>query len=177
MAERTIALSIDKLFDGNHNHPKIAEFIDGFTHAIRSGDGGRIPSASMEFKVDTSFPLRMLVGIPKKLLTREQKLLTEAYCSYFFGTTLCAQPDVWHSRQGWKPTNHNRVAAPLNNSDLDTEWMLSLGINRLVWEKHVLITPNAFSNKSTTSSTVRHLLALSVFGFCDPYQFFTEIKT
>lgn len=176
MAERFIALSIDKLFDGNHNHPKIAEFIDGFTHTIHSGDGGRIPAASVEFNVDAAFPLRVLVGVPKKLLTREQKILTEAYCSYFFKLPLRDQPDVWQSRHGWKPVNHKRSVALLNQSDLDTEWINSLGISRFVFEKFILITPNALSNKRTSSSIIRHLLALSVFGFADPYQFFTEIK-
>lgn len=172
MAERIIALSIDKLFGGDHNHPGIAEFIDGFSTTIHSGDGG-IPSASTAFKVDASFPLRMLAGIPKKLLTREQKILTEAYCSYHFSLPLRDQPDLWQSRQGWKPANPKRVVAPLNQSELDAEWMISLGTSRTTWEKSVLIAPGALSKKSTPQATIRHLLALSVFGFSDPYQFFT----
>ncbi len=175
MAEKIIALSIDKLFEGNHNHPGIAEFIEGFSRTIHSGDGG-LSSASTAFKVDAAFPLRMLVGIPKKLLSREQKILTEAYCSYHFNLPLRDQPDLWQTRHSWKPVNPKRVEAPLNQCEMDTEWMLSLGISRAVWEKSVLITPGAFSNKSSSSSIIRHLLSLSVFGFSDPYQFFTSHK-
>lgn len=172
MAERTIALSIEKLFDGDHNHPKIAEFIDSFSHTIHSGDG-RLPAFSSAFKLDTVFPLQLLVGVPKKLFTREKKIIAECYCAHFFNLPLRDQSDLWHSRKGWSPINTNRVQAPIGQSKLDSEWMLSLGIGRAIWEQSVLITPGAFRNASSISSTTRHLLALSVFGFSDPYQFFT----
>ena len=65
MAERMIGLSIDTLFGGDHNHPGIARFVEGFSTALYSGDGKK-PAALAVLGVDTDFPLRLLVGIPKK---------------------------------------------------------------------------------------------------------------
>lgn len=173
MAERMIGLSINTLFDGDHNHPSIPKFLDGFSGALYSGDGKR-PAALAEIGVDTDFPLRLLLGTPKKSLSREQRILAESYCSLVFGRSLGENDGLWTYRPGWKPTNPGRIAAPLDGSVLDADWMLSLGIGKSVWEKFVLISVGAMNRQTSTRATVRHLLMLSVFGFSDPYQFFTS---
>ena len=172
MAERMTGLSIDHLFEGNHNHPDIPRFIEGFSNALYSGDGKK-PAALAELGVDTDFPIRILLGVPKKDLTRTQRILTEAYCSLFFGRPLGDTAGLWTARPGWKPANPNRQAAAIDASVLDVDWMLGLGIGRSVWEKSVLASPNVLSRQANSSGNIRHLLMLSVFGFSDPYQFFT----
>lgn len=175
MAERITRLSMVTLFDGNQNHPSIPAFLSGFAETLHPG--GRKPEFLEALHVDTDFPVRLLVGLPTARLSREQRLLAEAYVAMFFGGQLGATKGLWTSGKGWQPTNPKRVAARVEESLLDVPWMLSLGVPRVVWEKNILLSQDALTRAEKGyrggSASIRHLLALSVFGFVDPYQFFT----
>lgn len=177
MAERMTGLSVAKLFDGNHNHPDIPRFLEQFGSLLHS-DGNKA-TALKQIGVDTDFPLRVLVGVPKKDMTREQRLLAEGFCGLILGRNLGDTADLWTARPDWRPTNPGRVAAPLTESTLDVEWMLSLGVPRIVWERAVLMSDGALHKPSIETlgkrpgALMRYLLWLSIFGFSDPYQFFT----
>lgn len=184
MAERMIGLSIARLFDGDHNHPDIPRFIAEFAGVLHTE--GRKPAALVHLGVDNDFPLRLLLGIPKKDLTREQRLLAEGYCGLIFDRAVGDIDALWTLKPGWRPINPARVAAPLVESTLDVEWMLSLGITRRVWENVVLISDSALDSNNIRATQnrppalMRYLLLLSIFGFSDPYQFFTasiSVKT
>lgn len=176
MAERMIGLSIDKLFAGNHNSPLISAFIVNFSETLYSGDGRR-PQFLSDFKIDIDFPVKLLVGLPKKLLTREQRLLAEAYTSHFFSMPLGKGMDeIWTSRPAWNPSNPSQITAPAPESKLDVDWMRTIGINNAVGDL-ILLSPSAMHRahlKQNTSTTLRYVLALSVYGFPDPYQFLTS---
>jgi len=175
MAERVTCLSLDTLFDGDHNHPDIPRFIDELSGALYSGDG-KVPQMLDKLSIGPDFPVRLLVGIPHKEMTRAKRLIAEAYCSMIFGRATGDTKGLWTYRQGWTPTNPNRKPAALMESMLDVDYMLSLGITKSVWCNDILLAPSAFETKSKarSSTLMRYLFALVAFGFPDPYQFFTE---
>lgn len=179
MAERMTSLSIATLFDGDHNHPGIPAFITGFAEALHSGSG-RKPQLLEVMGVDVEFPVRLLLGVPKKDLTRQQRLIAEAYCSMFFGRNLGDTAGLWTSGKGWRPQNPDRVPAPIQESTLDVKWMLSLGIGRTTWDKSILFSDAALARAEggqiAATTSIRHLLALTAFGFSEPHQFFTATQ-
>lgn len=178
MAERMISLSIAHLFDGDHNHPGIPHFIEQFSSALYTGDG-KAPRILEALNIGAEFPARLLVGIPVKRLTREQRLIAESFCSMIFGHNLGHSKGLWTHGKGWQPVNHGREAAPIADSVLDTEWLLSLGIPKAVWKNNILFAASAFdaNTKPLPSTLMRYLFGLVAFGFSDPYQFFTAKRT
>lgn len=183
MAERLIGLSLKTLFNGDHNHPDLPRFIEGFSKAIHGGDGKKAQAIDW-LGIDTHFPLRLLVGMPKKDMTREQRLFAEAWCSIFFGKPIGDRDGLWTLKPVWTPTNPNRTpdnTGPLNESILDVDWMLSLGVSRGTWENIVLHSTAAISSvqrgENTAGRSLRHYMMLSVFGFQDPGQFFIKQST
>jgi len=169
-------LSIATLFDGNHNHDRLSAFIEGFAEALHAG-GGRKPQFLDAIGIDVAFPVRLLVGVPTKALSREQRLVAETYCSMFSGRNFGDCAKLWATGKGWQPKNPGRVPGSIQDSRLDVDWMLSLGIGRATWERSILISDGAMMRSAkgmvAGSTTLRHLLALAAFGFRDPYQFFT----
>lgn len=175
MAERMTRLSITHLFDGNHNHSRIPAFLQGFGETLHPN--GRKAQFLDALQVDRDFPIRLMVGIPTKDLSREQRLLAEAYTAMFAGQPFGEVKGLWTSGKGWQPTNPGRVPASAEDSLLDVAWMLSLGVAPVVWERNILLSADALTRAEKGypggSASIRHLLALSIFGFADPYQFFT----
>lgn len=175
MAERIISLSIDTLFDGDHNHPAVPDFIADFSGCFYAGEG-KMPMMMGSLDIDSDFPLRLLVGIPQRTLSREKRLIAEAYCATITGRAEPRKKGLWCYNKGWCPTNPGRVAAPLQESRLDTEWMLALGISAHVWKNKVLFSSTALSQEkkqANRATIMRYFFALVAFGFSDPYQFFT----
>ncbi len=175
MAERIVHLSITHLFDGNHNHPGIPQFIEAFSTALYSGDG-KMPQMLERLEIGADFAIRLLVGIPQKTMTRKQRLVAEAFCVMLFGRTTGDTKNLWSYRTGWQPKNPDRQPATLPESVLDREYMLSLGISRSIWCNDILLAPTAFAadNKPRRATSMRYLFALAAYGFSDPYQFFTK---
>lgn len=175
MAERIIHLSIDKLFDGDHNHPAIPRFIEEVTGILHTGDGKK-PVMLERLGIGLDFPVRLLVGIPVRSLTRGQRLIAEHCCAMTFGRAAGDHAGIWSYGKGWRPVNPGRTPAPIPESRLDVGWMLSLGIRKPVWSNDILLAPSAFDtgNKRLPSTMTRYLLALIAFGFSEPHQFFTR---
>lgn len=174
MAERIMHLSIANLFDGNHNHHGIPGFISEFSGNLYSGDGKR-PMMLDRFGIGPEFPVRLLVGIPQKTMTREQRLIAEAFCQSVFGYANTDSKKLWQYGKGWRPVNPNRQPGSIHDSRLDIDFMLSLGISKAVWCNDILIAPNAFDQSASTkpSTLMRYFFSLVAFGFSDPHQFFT----
>lgn len=175
MAERIVHLSIARLFDGDHNHPAIPRYIEEFTGILHTGDGKK-PVMLERLGIGLDFPVRLLTGIPAKALTREQRLIAESCCAMLFGRNAGDHSGLWSYGAGWRPINPTRVAAPIRDSQLDAEWMFSLGIPKSVWANDILLAPSAFqsNNKRLPSTMIRHLFAMVAFGFSEPHQFFTR---
>jgi hypothetical protein len=176
MAERIISLSIDNLFNGNHNHPDISRFIADFSSAIYA-DTGKKPEMLGKLGIGPDFPVRLLVGLPQKTMTRAQRLAAEAYCATIFGRKLGDTGGLWSYRAiGWRPTNPRRKPATIADSMLDTDYMLGTGIPKSVWCNDILFSSSAFNKTNVLhySTLMRYFLALAAYGFHDPYPFFTE---
>lgn len=70
------------------------------------------------------------------------------------------------------------VRVPLAERKLDIEFIDSFGIRRTVWEREILMTSLAGliakmeSGSDMTDINIRVFVALAMFGFADPDQFF-----
>lgn len=173
MRERTICLSVATLFGGDHNHSDIPKFIQEFGAAIYAGEGKK-PRFMTALEIATDMPLRLMVGLPAKSLTRPQRLLAETAVSLVLDRDLGDTRGLWSTGNGWRPKNPNRTPAPVGRSRLDADWMLSLGVPKAIWEREVIFGPiTSASTNNAATTAMRQLLALGVYGFANPYQFFT----
>lgn len=172
-------LNVEELFNGDDNNPKIAEFIEKFGAVIYPGKGG--PSKFLAgLKIEPDFSLQCLVGIPEEEFTKQKKALVEAYCRHIFGINIAKLDAIWTSEREWRPTNPSCTGRDLSDSLLDVDWMTSLGLVRGRWETYVLLcSPSVLSRQDKMpnrddvfAENARLLLALSVYGFADPWQFF-----
>lgn len=154
---------------------KTVRFVSEFSSSIHTGDG-RIPAFSDRLGVDGMYPLRILLGIPRTDHSAPRKRFTEAFLAYF----LDAPPETsaglakWTTRPSFAPINPRRTPAPVSECVLDWEFVESLGLRPKLWEQHVFLTPVEQLKKGGLSraQVVRAYLALSMFGFSRPEQFF-----
>lgn len=154
---------------------KTATYLSEFSNAIHTGDG-RVPAFSERLGVDGMYPLRLLLGIPRTENTAPRKRFAEAFMAYF----LEAAPEnakalvKWTTKPDFSPTNPRRVAVPISECALDWEFIESFQLRPKLWEQHVFLTPIDQIKKGgvTRAQIVRAYLALSMFGFSRPEQFF-----
>lgn len=169
-------LNIDTVFGGDHNAPAITAFIGRFSEVLYLGKGG-FPTFIKKMDITPDFPLQCLVGLPVDDNTPAKQMLAEAYCQHLLGI----EPiNVWTEDRPWLPQNPNRKKAPLERCVFDTEFALSLGLSRGRWETDVLMSSSALARQDKLpnragmfAQNARLLLALAVYGFTDPWQFFT----
>ncbi len=149
-------------------------FISEMSRTIYTGDG-TIPSFSQKQNLDDSTPLRLLVGIQKKDLSVQQKKFTEAFFAYHHNIIKDNMPSIWTGKPNWRPLNPARIPAPIKESRLDYDFLVSLGLRPATWEQHVFLQEltRAKRGQSSEQETVRLYLALSMFGLQLPEQFFT----
>lgn len=169
-------LNIDTLFGGDDNSPAITKFVEQFSTALYAGRGG-LPMLLRRLSIGPDFPMRCLVGLPKEDFTTPRRVLAEAYCQHILGVDVSG---LWTTEREWKPTNPNRKVAPLENCVFDIEWAQTLGLPRGRWEDDVLMSAGALNRQSASderfNQNTRQLLALAIYGFSDPWQFFTANK-
>lgn len=162
---------------GDDNSPAIATFIEQFGEVLYAGKG--VPAAMLkQLGIGADFAMRCMVGIPDAEFSREKRVLAEAYCEHLAGCSNRAS--VWINDGAWQPKNAKRRETRLEQSCFDVQWALSLGLNQSRWESDVLLSPGIFSRQAGRQiasngfgQNARLLLALSVYGFSDPWQFFT----
>lgn len=149
-------------------------FLSEMSNTIHTGDGA-IGMFSQKLKLDDATPLRLLVGIPKADLSSQQKKFTEAFYAYLFNVRNDDMPSIWTGKPNWQPVNPVRRAAPIKESRLDYDFLMTLGLRQVTWENRVFFSElvRAKRNQATEPETVRFYLALSMFGFPSPEQFFT----
>lgn len=173
---KTYRLNIHTLFDGDDNAPAITSFINQFGEVLYAGKGSP-PALLKQLNIGPDFPLRCLVGIPEEEFTTAKRVLAEAYCEYMVGADIST---IWTNERKWLPANPNRVIAPLERCVFDTEFALTLGLSRARWENDILMSTGALtrppSRDGNFGQNARYLLALAVYGFSDPWQFFTAGK-
>lgn len=150
-------------------------FLSEFSTTIHTGDG-KLPAFSERLGVDGMYPLQLLIGIPRSENTTPRKRFTEAFLAYLFDIApeKAADKAKWTTKPAFCPKNPRRVAAPISECILDWEFVESFGLRPKLWEQHVFLTPvdQLRKGKSTQAQIVRSYLALSMFGFSGPEQFF-----
>lgn len=158
------------------DHATAARYLSEFSAAIHTGDG-KLPAFSERLGIDGMYPLRLLLGIPRAENTPARKQFAEAFTAYFLDVAPEQARSVikWTSKPGFMPTNPRRTPAPLSQCVLDWSFVESFGLRPKLWEQHVFLTPVDPFRKGTAgaAATVRAYLALSMFGFSRPEQFFT----
>lgn len=154
-----------------------AQFTTTLTALFDNGKG-RGSNFAAALPLRESDALRVLVGVPDNWLSDERQLLCEAVYNHAFARPFAARPELWQA-PAWQPQNPARVAAPLAESVFDEAFAQSLGIRLSVWEKEILIADlgsyrqRQRRGESTADANLRFLIALAMFGFADPWQFFT----
>lgn len=153
----------------------ITRFVSEFSNTIHTGDG-KIPAFSERMGVDGMFPLRLLIGIPRTENTAPRKRFTEAFLAYLFDVApeKANSKAKWTTKPDFSPINPRRVAVPISECVLDWEFVESFGLRPKLWEQHVFLTPVDQLKKggTTQAQIVRCYLALAMFGFSRPEQFF-----
>lgn len=175
---KTYSLNV-ALFGGDQSQ-SIPVFIDQFCSALYSGKG-TYPTFLKGLGITPDFPMRCFVGISEDQFTPAKRLLAEAYCQHLVGMDTVG---LWSSENQWNPINPSRVSAPLERCLFDVKWALTLGLSRARWESEVLMSSSALTRQAKTpdrdgifEQNVRLMLALAVYGFKDPMQFFTASES
>lgn len=173
---KSYRIDVDYVFGGNDNNPLITDFIKQFSDILYSGKGGT-PTFLKNVKVSPDFALKCMVGIPEEEFTPARRALAEAFCQHFMKMKT---HDLWTTSRPWTPANPLRVEAPLYKCICDEEWILTFGLSRGRWESDILMSTSAlvrqakFPNRDGIfEQNARLLLALAIYGFADPWQFFT----
>ncbi len=151
-------------------------FLSEMSDTIYTGNGA-VGKFSQKLSLDDATPLRLLVGIPKADLSPVQKKFAEAFYAYLFGVRKDDMPTLWTGKPDWQPINPARKVAPIAESRLDYDFLMTLGLRQATWENHVLLSDlvRAKRNCSAKQETIRFYLAFSMFGFPRPEQFFTAL--
>lgn len=173
MSSNVIALNTDRI-----DHFKRMEFIKASTSVFYSGQGSW-SNFSRSLDIRESDCLRIFLGVPPLWLTRHRRSFFEAVYSYIGCGMAEGNPPLWTDNPHWMPINPRKGRdLPLPECHIDEEFLESFGIRPQIWEKEILIADlNAAQRKPRTpangaDTNLRLYLALSMFGFSDPSQFF-----
>lgn len=177
---KSYKINVNTVFFGDHNHPHIFEFLRRFSECLYAGKGS-ISNFLKQNDIDVDFPLRCMVGIPEAEFNTRKQLLAETFCIEILGSSAS---EIWTTDTDWMPINNTRVKAPLSDSVLDLDFMLKISPSAGFWNKHVLMTTNPLdryyygvnANEKYRMLNERLLLAFSVYGFRNPWEFFTALK-
>ena len=144
-------------------------FTSNLSRLIYSGLGSSTTFAK-ELGVTEADGLRALLGMPESWLTPRRQQVLETVYAYTFGLAFKAHPGIWTTEPDWKYTNPNATTANFENSVLDLDYIDAFGLRRSIWEKQILYTK--LKNTGTAEQNFRLYMALALFGFPEPQQFF-----
>ena len=153
-------------------------FLNAFGRMIYSGQG-----SSNTFGKESGFVesdgLRIFLGVPRETVTYRQRRGYEAVYAYVMGEPAVLRPQLWTDSPTWMPTNpRHKGQKPAQDRRLDLEFVHSFGLRRRVWEKEILMVDlDALKRKmdaggDLSDTNLRLYIALAMFGFGDPDQFF-----
>lgn len=173
MNSTLIALNADMLTDEQRR-----AFTDNFTSMLYSGKGST-STFSRQVGVSEADALRVFLGIPTASLGWQQRRIFEAMYAYTLDLPVMPRPELWTSEPTWTPMNpYRNTERPLGECEFDLEFMKTFGIRRGVWEKEILMADlGALASKMVhggdlSATNLRLYMALAMFGFRDPSQFF-----
>jgi len=153
-------------------------FIDNFARMLYSGQGSA-SNFARQIGVTEADGLRVFLGMPASSLTDQQRRIFEAMYAYTLDLPVMPRPELWTDEPTWTPINPRRPAErSIEQCQLDFEFIESFGIRRAVWEKEILLSDmKAVAAKierggDLSATNLRLYMALALFGFRDPSQFF-----
>lgn len=173
MNTTVIALKAEALTEGQRLH-----FIDNFARMLYSGQGSS-SNFARQIGVGEADALRVFVGMPAASLEEKQRRIFEAMYAYTLDLPVIPRPELWTEEPDWMPLNPRRSSdRPIEQCQLDFEFIESFGIRRGIWEKEILLADTkAVAAKiaqggDLSTTNLRLYMALALFGFRDPSQFF-----
>ena len=153
-------------------------FLSAFAKMIYSGQGSTNTFAKESGFVESD-ALRIFLGVPRETVTYKQRRGYEAVYAYVTGESVIPRPELWTDSPTWMPTNpRHKATRATQDRRLDFEFIDSFGLTRRVWGKEILMADlDALKRKmdaggDLTVTNLRLYLALAMFGFSDPNQFF-----
>lgn len=173
MKSTLIALDAEALTDEQRR-----AFIDNFTSMIYSGKGSASTFAR-QIGVSEADALRVFLGMPAASLGQQQRRIFEAMYAFTLDLPVIPRPELWTEEPVWSPVNPDRnTDRPIGECELDLEFIKTFGIRRGIWEKEIVMADlGALASKITqggdlSATNLRLYMALALFGFRDPSQFF-----
>ncbi len=168
-----VAINPDGLTDAQR-----LQFVETFTRMLYSGQGST-SNFSRQLGITEADSLRVMLGVPPAWLTDQKRRLFEAMYSYLRGEPVTPRPEIWIDGVGWSPKNprHNADKA-LDDSQLDFEFLDLFGLRRTIWEKEVFratlgaVVQKVSRGGDISDTNLRLFMALALFGFSEPEQFF-----
>lgn len=165
----------------NISREDVLRFVHAFDVLINHSGPGTKSAFIKGLDVQVADGLRICLGVPEAWLTESRQQVAEAVYSYVFDKPFSFDKSIWTDAPSFTLKNPNRSDDPLlTNSVIDREFMESTGFKLSVWEECILKTNlTSYFNRIANGDSVgdqnyRMLIALAVFGFSEPYEFFTE---
>lgn len=159
----------------------ITFFVQAFDELINhSGPGGK-SAFIKQLNIGPVDGLRVCLGVPESWLTDERQQVIESVYSYVFDKPFIVRHELWIDNPTFPIKNSKHSAdVLLDDCVIDFDFMESLGFKLPVWEEAVLKTSlksyrqRIDAGNSVKEQNFRMLIALSVFGFSEPYEFFIK---
>jgi len=154
-------------------------FIGAFSRMLY-GNTGAQSQFSKQLPVQESDILRVFLGVPDTWLTDKRQRIIEATLAYTLNLPFDAYPDIWLEKPNWHIKNKKAVIQKdLGDLVLDVKFIDSFGLRQSVWEKEIFFTNGLFTRLqkqcTTKEQNFRLYMALILFGFSEPQQFFTKV--
>ena len=160
----------------------IQKFLSNYSAMVFSGQGSK-GNFVKNLKLKESDSLKVLLGVPDTDMTTGFQQIMETAFAFSYGLDFGAHPEIWTSKPNLSVTNSNAsTCSDLANVALDLEFIKSFGFRTAVWENEILHTrmqsyrDRIDRGQDVSSQNFKLMMALAIFGFSDPYQFFTDLK-
>ncbi len=122
--------------------------------------------------------LRIWLGVPECWMTQNRQHYAEVIYAYTFDLSFNSHPEIWTDTPKIQFKNPNYYFGKYNEIILDVEFIENFGIRLAAWEKEVFYTTGLFNRikqgSCSEEQNFRCYIALAMFGFSEPEQFFTK---
>ncbi len=162
-------------------HRDVVKFIQSFDVLLNNGGPGGKTKFVKALNIEPVDGLRICAGVPESWLTDEKQQIIESLYSYVFDKPFTCQAEIWVDNPQLQNKNQRKSDDPLlSQSIIDCDYMESFGLKLNLWEEYILkVDLTSYHKRVNEGGSVREqnfrlLMALSVFGFNDPYAFFMD---
>jgi len=144
---------------------------------LRAGKGGNASRLETDLRLSEQTLLQVLVGLPPGSLALAQRRFAQAVHSLTFSVPLSNSRATWTQTPNWRPQNRRRYEGKIDEAQLDLLFLADFGLSTSTWaailHSETLLVRNQ-RGKASAGDVRRAYLALAIFGFPEPEQFFTR---